>query len=515
MVTYSPIRVGLFTAILVILIQKFPKLLQLLRRQGLKSIIQEKFHALSMKFSYFQNQFIKKDKYVRESLQHMFLSSRSDPVHSLPAEGQKSILTKLKFWSKRDEKFQTSGKISGVIYHTSASINETAIDAMRLFTFANPLHPEVFPAVRQMESEIVQITINLYHGCSKVVGLLTNGGSESNLLAVLAYREWGRLRGISEPEIIVPDTVHASVYKAGYYFGVSVITVKVDRDTRKVNPRDVRKQITSSTVAIFASAPNYANGMVDPLEELGNLANLFSINFHVDACFGSYLIPFLEDVGGEKCDFRLKGITSISCDISKYGYTPKGAAVLMFSSSELRRLAYFTCPDWSGGIYVTPTMAGSRAGVVSAGTWAVIMSIGRSGYSEHTRSIINAARFIKTECSKIEGIEVVGEPQLSIIAFESSHFNIHAIGNAMTKIGSWGIVHLQHPNGIHFQVTLANVRSASNFVEDMRKAVLEVEIDPEAEHYETAALYGMIAQTKDKRAVGEISKHFADCLFTA
>jgi sphinganine-1-phosphate aldolase len=187
----------------------------------------------------------------------------------------------------------------------------------------------------------------------------------------------------------------------------------------------------------------------------------------------------------------------------------------MFCNPELRRLAYFTCPDWSGGVYVTPTMPGSRAGVISAGAWAVLMSLGKEGYSKFTKEIIQAARFIKAEASKIEGVEIVADPLLSIVAFESRQFNIHAIGNAMTKIAGWGIVHLQNPDGIHFQVTLANAKNAGKFVEDLRKAVLEVEIDPEAEHYETAALYGMIAQTKDKRAVGEISKHFADCLFTA
>lgn len=517
MVTYSPLRIAAFTVLLVLLIQKLPKLLKLLRRTGLKNVLLQKFLNLSMKIPYFRNQYIKKDQYVRESLQHMFLSSRSDPVHTLPSEGQKSIITKLKTWAKRDEKLHNTGRISGTIYHNNPFFTDIGIESQKLFYLSNPLHPEVFPAVRQMESELVQITINLLNGGPKVCGILTNGGTESILLAVLSYREWGKKRGILEPEIIVPDTIHAAVFKAGYYFGVSIVTVAVDPVTRKVNPRDIRKQINSSTVAIFASAPNYTNGIIDPIEELANLASLFSINFHVDACLGGFLLPFMQEAGYEadKVDFRLKGVTSVSCNLCKYGYCPKGVSVLMFASSELRRLAYYCCPNWSGGVYVTPTTAGSRPGHNSVAAWSTLMSIGRSGYVQYTGEVIRAAQYIKAESLKIEGIEIVGDPQLTVIAFESRQYNIHAIGNAMTKIGNWGICHLQHPDGIHFQVTLANAHSAVHFVEDLRKAVLEVEIDPDAGHYETAALYGMIAETRDKNAVAEISKHFADCLFTA
>ena len=166
-------------------------------------------------------------------------------------------------------------------------------------------------------------------------------------------------------------------------------------------------------------------------------------------------------------------------------------------------------------MYVTPTIAGSRPGILSVGAWATLMYMGRKGYIECTKAIMKAARYIKEEASKIEHIIVSGDPLMSIVAFESNTLNIHAIGNAMTKIGGWGIGPLQNPNGIHFAVTYANCHQAENFVEDLKKAVLEVEIDPEAEHYETAALYGMISETLDKTLVAEISKHFADCLFTA
>ena len=517
MVAYSSIRLAALTALAVLVLQRIPRIYKLICRKGLKTVIIQRLSRFLLKFSYFRSQYEKKDQYVRESMQHQFLSTRVDPVHTLPEQGLNDIMKKLQHFAQRDLKLQFGGRISGGIYHGGEELNEIAIAAMRLFTYTNPLHPDLFPSVRQMESELVQVTVNLFHGNSNTCGVLTSGGTESLLLAVLAYREWGRAKGIDEPEIIVPDTIHAALDKASHYFGVVLIKVKVDTQTRKLNPNEVRRYINSSTVAIFGSAPNFPNGVIDPLELLGNLALLYGINFHVDACLGGYLIPFMEEAGFpiDICDFRLKGVTSISCDLHKYGYTPKGVSVLMYSSQELRRFQYFCAPEFTGGMYVTPNMSGSRPGVLSVGAWAVVMSMGRKGYVECTRTIMRAARYIKEEAAKIENIRVVADPIMSVVAFESDTLNVHAIGNTMSKIGGWGVSHLQNPNGFHIAVTYANARQAENFIEDLRKAVLEVELDPEAKHYETAALYGMVAETPDKTLVGDISKHFADCLFTA
>ena len=519
MVIYSPWKVAAVTAVIVLLLQKLPRLYRLLRRKGIKTVVIQLLSRQLLKFGYFRNQFNEKDKYVRIKFQRLLLSSIEDPIVVLPEKGlgMSGVMERLERFANRDQKLQYGGRMSGSIYHGGEELTNIAISAMRLFTFANPLHADLFPAIRQMESELVQVTINLFHGNEEACGVLTSGGTESLLLAVLAYREWGRKRGIDEPEIIVPDTLHAAVDKGAHYFGVILIKVKVDKITRKVNPNDVRKQISSRTVAIFGSAPNFANGIIDPLELLGNLALVNGINFHIDACLGGYLHPFMEEAGYpiDICDFRIKGVTSISCDIHKYGYTPKGLSVLMYSSFELRRLQYFTATEWPGGLYVTPTMAGSRPGVLSAGGWAILMSMGRKGYVDCAREIMKAARFIKEEASKIEHIKVAGDPLMSVIAFESDTLNIHAIGNTMTKIRGWGISPLQNPRGIHFTLTYANCWQAESFIEDLRKAVIDVENNPEAKNYETAALYGMVAETPDKTLVGDIAKNFCDCLFTA
>ena len=189
MILNTPWKVSVITAIVVILLQKIPRMYRIIKRKGLKLVLIQYLSRFSLKFSYFRNQFTKKDRYVRESLQHLFLSTREDPIVNLPEIGMTGVMKRLQHFAKRDLKFQYGGRISGAIYHGGEELNDIAISAMRLFTFANPLHADLFPAIRQMESELVQVTINLFHGNEETVGVLTAGGTESILLAVLAYRE--------------------------------------------------------------------------------------------------------------------------------------------------------------------------------------------------------------------------------------------------------------------------------------------------------------------------------------
>ena len=189
MVNFSATRVSVLTAIIVIILQKIPRLYRLVRRKGLKSLIIHQITGFLLNFSYFKNQYTKKDQYVKESLQHIFLSTREDPTYSLPETSQPGIIEKLQRWAARDHKLQNGGRITGSIYHGGDDIRQITMIAMDLFTYANSLHPDIYPSVRQMESEIVQMTINLFNGKEETCGVLTSGGTESLLLAVLAYRE--------------------------------------------------------------------------------------------------------------------------------------------------------------------------------------------------------------------------------------------------------------------------------------------------------------------------------------
>ncbi|OMJ74198.1 hypothetical protein SteCoe_26923 [Stentor coeruleus] len=498
-----------------LLFQKVVKLFRLFRRQGIKPVISTFFTRLMMRFKFVQEKIDKEDSKAKELFQKHFDEITDNKIEVIPEQGSLEYLQILKNRSEQDAKSHCENRISGSIYHHEGYILNLSAEAMKYYTHANPLHPEIFPSVRQMECEIVQMCLNMFNGPSGSCGTITSGGTESLLLAMLAYREWGRKKGISDPEVIVSETVHAAIDKAAFYFNMNLIQLKVDKTTGKLNPSQVKSYINSRTVAVFGSAPNYPHGNFDPLEELGQLALRYKINFHIDACLGSFLLPFAKDAGFDipLCDFRVQGVTSISCDPHKYGYTPKGISIIMYKTSELRRFQYFSCPEWTGGLYATPTIAGSRPGVISAGAWAVITSMGKNGYVECTKKILSASRFI-IENTQLPELKIIGQPLLSIIAFTSETLNPHAIGDNLSKIGKWKIDFLQNPPAFHFCVTMANADQAENFVEDLKKAVERVKNDPEAGKSETVALYGAIAKMPDKGIVGNLFLHYVDCLFS-
>ncbi|CAG9318102.1 unnamed protein product [Blepharisma stoltei] len=518
MVAYSPVKISLLTAIIVIILTKLPGWVKLIRRKGLKQIIIQKVSRFLLRFKYFKKQFQQKNDATKEELLKVMLAHREDPITALPASGidTKTLFERLSKWAERDVEFQKGGRISGAIYHGGKNLQVIAAKAMKSFIISNPLHPEIFPAVRQMESEIVQITINLFNGGPNACGILTQGGTESLLLAMLAYREWGREQGITEPEILAPVSVHAAVDKAAHYFGMELVHVKLGPDF-KVDINAVRKKISRNTVVIIGSAPCYAYGVIDNLEELGKLAIKHKKNFHIDGCLGGFLHPFMKDAGYNipLCDFSVPGVTSISCDPHKYGYTPKGVSCLMFANQELRKYSYFVSPTWTGGIYATPTLSGSRTGCISVGAWTTLLSMGRASYIECAKSIMDAATYIKREIVKVPHIELMGDPLMSVVAFQSKTVNVWAIVSAMSRIGGWGLNAIQNPPGAHLCVTYANAPQAEKFIEDLRKAVEEVLKSPDVNAYHTCQLYGMVTSFPDKKIVGDIMSNYVDCLFTA
>ena len=197
---------------------------------------------------------------------------------------------------------------------------------------------------------------------------------------MLAYRQWGlNERGITKPNVVASITAHAAFDKACFYFGIELRKVKLNKEFR-ADLAGMRAQIDSNTVCIVGSAPEYAFGYFDPLPEISSMALEFGINCHSDCCLGSYLNPFIEEAGFKlpfDFDFKLPGVTSISCDPHKFCYGPKGCSVILFRNRDLRRHSFCAVSTWPGGMYVTPTIAGSRSGSVIAGTWAALMKQGR------------------------------------------------------------------------------------------------------------------------------------------
>ncbi|KAF9798653.1 hypothetical protein SFRURICE_006983, partial [Spodoptera frugiperda] len=291
------------------------------------------------------------------------------------------------------------GSVSGAVYHVSKEISQVACDAYSLTAYTNPLHADVFPGINKMEAEIVRMAINLFHGDDECCGTVTTGGTESIIMACKAFRDLAYSKGITNPQIVVPTTVHTAFDKAAQYLGLSVKTVPVNPETMTVDIEKVKKAIGRRTCLIVGSAPNYPYGTMDDIIALSNIALENDVPLHVDACLGGFVAAFMPDAGHNVpvFDFRLPGVSSISADTHKYGFAPKGTSVVLYRKEEYRHHQYTVTTEWPGGVYGSPTVNGSRAGGLIAACWATMMYVGKARYVSMTDEIIKTARHIEAD----------------------------------------------------------------------------------------------------------------------
>lgn len=411
----------------------------------------------------------------------------------------------------------TQGSQSGTVYNGNVDLTELMTKVYGMAAWTNPLHPDAFPGVRKMEAEIVRMCCDLFQGGPDSCGTVTSGGTESIVLACKAYRDWAQqVKGIEHPNMIVPITAHAAFDKASQMLGIHMIHIPVDPLSQKVNLKKMYKAINRSTCLLVGSAPQFPHGSIDDIVEIAKLGLKYGIPVHVDACLGGFLIAFMKDAGYplKPFDFSVPGVTSISADTHKYGFAPKGSSVIMYSKSEYRHYQWFTFPDWPGGIYATATISGSRAGGIIAACWAALVYYGKQGYVDATRKIIQTTRYITRELLTIDGIYIVGEPDVSVIAIGSDEFNIYGLSDGMKQRG-WNLNVLQFPTAIHLCVTLLHTKAgvADRFVKDIREIAEEALKNPDAFNTGSAAVYGMAQSIPDRSVVDQITWSYLDSLY--
>lgn len=475
----------------------------LMTGEGVRRAVAEVVVRLLKRLPFVQSKLRKEADKVRASIQPTLIKDLTEPRKHLPAEGrpEEQLMELMERRLELDTKGWHGGQVTGAIYHGEKAYTEFVGRVYGMFAFCNPLHAALHPATRQMDAEVVQMVVNLYRGGEGCCGAFTTGGTESILMAVKAYRDWARAtRGVTRPNIVVCTTAHAAFDKAGQYFGVQVRKARPTPDTLEIDLAHVRRLMDANTVALVGSAPQYPYGTVDDIEELGRLAAKTGVGLHVDCCLGGFLLPFMEEAGyplPKRCDFRVGGVTTISCDPHKYGFAPKGGSVLMFRSAELRHHMYTYVTDWTGGIYATPTILGSRPGGVVAATWAAMMRHGRAQYVETTRTIVAATRAMEAGVRSIAGLEVLGRADVCVVAFGAaagSGLNCYSVSDCMKEQFGWELATLQSPPGVHLATTLPSARNADKFVADLRAAVAAVRADGSGKYANgTAGLYGTVA----------------------
>ncbi|CAH0475776.1 unnamed protein product [Peronospora belbahrii] len=429
---------------------------------------------------------------------HDPLASKMEKLYALPEKGMddEKLLTLMENLAGNDDDKWREGLVSGAVYYGEKEHLDVLNKAYALFAVSNPLHADLWPAVNKFEAEVIAMTAGLVNGGhSEVCGTLSSGGTESIFLATKAHREYYRHKhGITKPEIIACVTAHAAIDKACDVLGIKLIKVPMDPKTLKVNLNAVRWSISANTILLYSSAPNFPHGMIDDIEALSKIAVQNDVGLHVDCCLGGFVLPFARKLRQDipLFDFSLPGVTSMSCDTHKYGYGSKGTSVVLYKNAEIRRFQYFSYPDWTGGLYVTPTLAGSRPGALSAAAWASMVRLGHEGYIEKTKGILDTVDEIKAGIQRIDGIHLLGDPKVMVVSFAGNEgINALKVSDAMTKHG-WSLNPLQHPTSVHLCVTVRHIGKAKKFLDALEAAVNQIKEDPDPSSPEGgSAIYGM------------------------
>lgn len=444
------------------------------------------------------------------------------PSHiQLPARGhdRAALLAQIDALQAEEAGRWSEGFVSGAVYHGDREHIDFLNQVYARCSQANPLHADLWPSVVKYEAEIVAMTGHMLGSAhvgeeDEVCGAVSSGGTESIMLAMKTYRDQAReQRGVQHPQMVVPTTVHAAFDKASRYFGIEMIKVPVADDCR-ADVAATRKAITRNTVVVVGSAPAFPHGVIDPIEELSELARERGIGFHTDACLGGFVLPWARELGYPvpPFDFRLPGVTSISADTHKYGYAAKGTSVVLYRDKALRRFQWYTTTDWPGGLYMSPTFAGSRPGALSAACWAAMLSIGAEGYRAATRKILETAAKIRAGIEQTPGLRVLGDP-LWVIAFASDEVDIYRVMDFMTH-RRWNLNGLHRPACVHLCVTLRHTQEgvAERFLADLRDAVAHVRTAPSSKGG-MAPVYGLAGSLPVRGAISDVLERYLDVLY--
>jgi len=428
---------------------------------------------------------------------------------SFPEKGRdrEEVYQELLTISQEEDKKWENGQVSGTMYHGGKEHYAFLNRVYSLFSYVNLLQRDLCPSGTKFEAEIVSMTAKMLHGDvaremnenDEVCGVVTSGGSDSIFNGVYVHREWAREeKGITQPEMVVPTTIHPAFDKAAHYLGIKIIHVPLGKDY-EADVDAMRQAITPNTIMVCGSAGCYPYGVIDPLSKLSDLALEYKIGMHVDGCLGGFILPWVEKLGYNvpPFDFRLPGVTSMSCDTHKYGYGLKGTSVVLLRNRKLRRYMFFSKADWPGGVYASPTLQGSRSGGLSAATWAAMVTMGESGYMESARRIMNTADKIRAGIAQIPEIQIMGKSTF-LIALTSHVVDIYHVNDYLASKG-WRMNGCQNPPGFHFCITLPQTSPgiAERFIEDL-KAGVEYAKNPPQPIPASGALYGLSASVDGK-----------------
>ncbi|MCG6908504.1 MAG: aspartate aminotransferase family protein [Deltaproteobacteria bacterium] len=403
---------------------------------------------------------------------------------NIPEKGmaKDAILDTLKSYKKKDLDWK-SGRVMGYVYDAGEKAKDVINDAYTMYLSENALDPTTYPSLLRLENEVVRMTANLLRGDENVVGNFTSGGTESLILAVKTARDMMRFKKpeIKKPEMVLPITAHASFYKAAHYLCIEPVIVPVHDGSFKADVAAMREAITDNTILLVGSAPGYAHGIVDPIPEIAGLALEHDLLCHVDGCVGGIHLPYMRKMGYEvpEFDFTVPGVTSISADLHKYGYAAKGASVILYRNQEIRRHQMFACSRWTGYTVINPAVTSSKSGGPMAAAWAVLHYLGDEGYKKIVKEVMDATQLTLAGIEKIDGIRVLGKPDMCMFSFASTSekLNVYRLADRM-KTKGWLVqpqfARNNSPSNLHVSFNRLSVPRAQEFLLALEQTVKEV-----------------------------------------
>lgn len=398
---------------------------------------------------------------------------------ALLTQGQpkETVLEQLGSFTGNDVNWR-AGKVMTGLYDPGENAHELAIEAYTRFLPQNALYVNMYPSIGKIEQEVVSSIKELLRGDDDVVGNMTSGGTESILMAVKTARDWARANRpeITEPEMVLPVTAHPAFLKAAHYFNVKAIQTAVELTEYRADLESFKQALGPNTIIAVGSAPNFSHGSIDPISEMASMASEREILFHVDGCVGGIYLSIMRKMGKtlRDFDFSVPGVTSISADLHKYGYTPKNASVILYHNRDLRKYAWFICSTTTEYVVINPTTQSSKTGGPIAAAWAMLRFLGEEGFRKIVSESQDATKLIVDGIAEIDGIEVLGKPEMCMFTIASDQFNVFEIDDLM-RIRGWHMIPQfacgGSPPNLHVSLSQANVPHAEKYLVDLEEVV--------------------------------------------
>ena len=366
------------------------------------------------------------------------------------------------------------GRVGLYVHYAGDDVLAVAKEASQRFFSENALGPKAFPSLKKFEDEVVDWSLDLLNAPTAATGVMTSGGTESLFLALAAARDWARATrpSVTKPEIVIPWSAHPAFDKAAHYLGLMVRRTPL-RDDFRADVDAMAAAVTPSTILIAGAAPALPHGVIDPIASIAQIARRHELWCHVDACVGGFMAPFVKRAGYAVSgfDFGIDGVTSMSADLHKYGFTAKGASLLLLSDRALHKYLVFDFDNWPRGHYSSATFRGTRPGGAIASAWAVMRYLGIEGYTRIARRTMEGRDRLIAGLDALDGFHVIGQPELTVMGYGANDIDIDAVAQQLGERG-WFVSGMASPPGIHMgMLSPAHTAVVDEYLADLNSAV--------------------------------------------